>query len=100
MDTILLWPPVLWAARICLLMALVVIGIGGALFFARILHPRNLLALLTGEAPAIFPADGRWGVVELGCGFTVRCIPASVLSESHPANGRPAASPPKRPQPN
>lgn len=98
MDTIFLWPPVLWAARIVLLMALAVTGVCVAVFIVRVLHPRNIWALLTARAPSILPADGRFAVLEVGGGITIRCLPDSVLRDPHPANDRPAA--PRRPQPN
>lgn len=95
MDTIFLWPPLLWAARIVLLMALGVFGVGLVVFIVRVLHPRNLWTLLTGHVPAIFPPDGRFAAMELGGVVTIRYVPDAAMPDDHIENGRP-----RRPQPN
>lgn len=94
MDTLFLWPPVLWAARVVLLMTLVVIGVGVVVFIVRVLHPRNVWAMLTGHLPSVFPASGQVASVELGGGVTVRYLPEIVMSDLV-ANSRP-----RPPQPN
>ena len=58
MNEILLWPPVLWTARVLLLILLGGGVLTASLYLVRFLRPRNLWALLTAELPAFRRVGG------------------------------------------
>lgn len=57
-DSILGWPPILWTARIALLIVLAGAGLAALLYFARFLRPKHFLGMLQADLPRLREIGG------------------------------------------
>ena len=58
MRHLLLWPPLLWAVRLLLLVYAVAILYVTSLYLARFLRPRNAWTLMSGALPSLTRVEG------------------------------------------